>query len=380
MIFDKNLERIKELERKLAAGGDSAKLKARIQSYRDAGPEWWVKFYLRDGRARKEKCPPWYQTKLKAKQFECLKRAEVQTGNNVPSEVNQVKLSDVLEAYLSEKMAGKSGAASAKTMVGHICRHIGKLTLQQIDRNPRILVEHFRKFPETQWSQKYIYNYFLTLRASINHWIRFNRLRMQNPCNLVEISPGVRVMDYVPTPEDYQRILAASYVVGAPDDIRNLFTAVWETGLRINEVLSWQCEDLHLEQPDIGLPYYDTKISKQGRAMRKQIPMTKELWIAMRAQIGIRENGQVWPWTSAPYDITRAVLKEAGLSHMRPFHDFRKSAKVRFMAFGREAAKAMQGHATDSMNDYYLHFQRQDLESVVRGTWGDHQSPNSPQK
>jgi integrase len=52
----------------------------------------------------------------------------------------------------------------------------------------------------------------------------------------------------------------------------------------------------------------------------------------------------------------------------RPFHDFRKLFKLEMKRAGlqREVTKSMQGHATDAMDAYYTHFQREDLEAAAK--------------
>jgi len=56
-------------------------------------------------------------------------------------------------------------------------------------------------------------------------------------CQLVRIDRGIRVMDYVPTENDLEKIIVASFEVGLPDWIRRLFVVVWESGLRVGEVV-----------------------------------------------------------------------------------------------------------------------------------------------
>ncbi len=383
MIFDKNKKRIKELARK-----DSVKYTARIHDLQSRGPEWWIQYYDSSRKLRAEKCPPEYQSSRGAKKFESIRIAEIAKGVHDSKDVKHVRLSTVADAYLQEKMLGRSGESAAKTMVKHIRRLIGNWWLDNIDEQPSILVDHFRNFPEKSWSDKYRWNYFITLRAAINHWIRFRRLSMLNPCALVRIEPNVKVLDYVPTQEDFEKIIAHSFIVGLPDWIRNLLTVVFETGLRINEVMGQKKEDVCLE-PENGLPYIWIWESKQKRRIRSAIPITAKAAEAYGSQLNAMLGIDLWPVKNPPYsrflikqeDGTFKTLFQLAGVNFRPFHDYRKTAKLRFkLAGGRDVAKSMLGHRTDSMDDYYTHFRRQDLEKAVAHTWNHDQNHDQNKK
>jgi integrase len=382
MIFDKNVKRIKELS------NDPMKNAARIRVLRSRGPEWWIQYYDSSRRLRAEKCPPEYQNQRGAKKFESIRIGEIAQKKLDSKEVRHVRLSTVIDAYLEEHMNGRPGASSARSICKHINRLIGHWWLDHVDEHPQILVDHFRRFPEKDWSDKYIHNYFIVLRAAMNHWIRFRRLQMQNPCNLVVIQPNVRVLDYVPTQEDFEKIIAKSIEVGLPDWIRNLLTVVFETGLRINEVMKQKKVDVCLD-PKEGLPYIWIWESKQKRQIRSAKPLTRRAAEAYQAQISSMSGEDLWPVKNPPYgrfeikqeDGTHKTLFELAGVPIRPFHDYRKSAKLRFKtAAGRDAAKAMQGHRTDSMDDYYTFMQRKQLEAAVAQTWRDDNDQRHDQK
>jgi integrase len=374
MIFDKNAERIRALEREIAHGTAGNGAETRLSRLRAAGPQWWVGFWDRNGIKRRKKSP---QNNLKgAQRFERQCRADVEGGTYANPETTRVSISDIVDAYLREKMALKAGYASCRTLCNHITRHIGTWTLEQLDRAPEILVDHFRKFPELAWSLKYRWNYFLTLRAAINHWIRFRRLAMQNPCNIVTIEPNTQIVEYVPTQDDYEKIVARAYVEGLPLPVIRLIGAARYSGLRINEILKWQVEDLNLSSDNGSTPFFWTSISKQKRKTRVALPMVSKLQAILQEQVAGRTHGKVWPWSSPPYKLLVVVDEQgkasglyelAGVTVPRPFHDFRKLFKIEMKRAGlsREVTKEMQGHATDAMDAYYTHFQREDLETAV---------------
>ena len=383
MVFDKNKKRIEEHTRK-----DAKKYHARIQLLKARGPEWWIQYYDDKRKDRSERCPDKYQSVLGAKTYEAIRRAEIAKGEHNNKDIRHVRISEIVDAYLSEKMAGKSGEGSSRTLCNHIKRHIGHWWLDQIDRNPALIVNHFKDFPEQSWSPKYIWNYFITFRAAINHWIRFRRLTMQNPCAVVQINPDVRVLEYVPTKEDFERIIAQSHIAGLPNWIRNLLTVVFETGLRINEVMKLTVTDVYLN-PEEGLPYIFVWISKQKRCIRQAIPITKEARDAFRAQLSGKTEGAIWPVKNAPYhllsikqlDGSFKTLSELAGVEFRPFHDYRKTAKNKFkLAGGPEVSKGMQGHATNAMDDYYTHYQRSDLEVAVANSYRTDQNTDQDER
>ena len=105
--------------------------------------------------------------------------------------------------------------------------------------------------------------------------------------------------------------------------------------------------------------------------MRKPRPLSKQAADALRVQIGDKVDGEVWPCKNPPYKLLnkRKLRKEANWPH-RWFHDFRKTAKMRFkVAAGKDVAKEMLGHQTDAMDDYYTHYQRKELEAAVKASY-----------
>ncbi len=206
--------------------------------------------------------------------------------------------------------------------------------------------------------------------------------------------------------------------MGLDDEIRNMLTATFESGLRIEEVLKWKIEEMDLSAPvfdDTGRPIFTTLVKKQGsgKVIRRRIPVSHRLWVTMKAQVGSRTSGYVFSRQTPPYRFMRWVRcpecgkrihfssrppqsgrrpkagdtcescrrgvlenwslnQEAGVPYERPFHDYRKSVKYRNKILRRlpkELTKKFQGHATDSMDEYYLHLGVQDLYAVVEDTW-----------
>lgn len=367
MIFDKNVVRIKELSK------FPEKNKERIDELNKRGPEYWVRYQV-DGKRINEKVPQEYQSKIGARKYEAKKIYEAHENSHLTKSTYHVKISEIVDTYISEKMHGKSSLKSAQTICNHIKSFIGEIHLDTIDKNPKILINHFKEFPEKSWSQKYKYNYFLCLRAAINYWIKFRRLRILNPCNVVQVDEGTKVLDYVPTPIDLDKILVASFEVGLPNWVRRLFIVTYETGLRINEVMKLQKSDIELN-PKTGLPYIKVWVSKQKRKMQKARPISFKCAEALREQFAEMPNEMVWPYKNPPYKLIKksGLREESGYSE-RWFHDFRKTAKLNFREHGgKEIAKEMLGHKTDAMDDYYTHYQRKNLEIAVKKSYKGHQ-------
>ena len=133
---------------------------------------------------------------------------------------------------------------------------------------------------------------------------------MSNPCNIIPeltgISPNIGVREETPTILEFNRLIITCVVVNAPQRLIDLFSAVWESGLRIGEMLSWKVEDICLEivRDEEGkitdVPYFTTLITKQRRPARKQIPMSFGLCEILKRVIGERTGGRVWPVECPP--------------------------------------------------------------------------------
>jgi integrase len=423
MIFDKNKQRILELKKELLSETDPEKierLRKRISKYEAKGPMYYIRFTDSFGKPVVEKVPKEYKGVRGAEKYEAIKIAAVETGTYSPKASRDANVATICDHYLTGKMLGKSGYSSAKTLCNHIKEHIGGISLDKLVKQAEILTRLFLTFPETTWSEKYIWNYRVTLRAAIQFWIDIKELFVYNPVDRVEVDKRINIMEYVPTDADFARVIDATIRIGLNDEIRYMLNAVYETGLRINEVLKWKIEEMDLTPPKFDaqgniqfIPYFTTDISKQNRIVRKRIPMSKKLWETMCLIVGEQKKGLVFKRQTPPYRMlcwlhcpqcgyrqfdhgnetrtgkkyhhgdycpncrtglleTRHLNQEAGVPYIRPFHDYRKTVKFRnkiLKKLPKELTKAFQGHSTDSMDEYYLHLQTNDLYAVVADTW-----------
>lgn len=299
-------------------------------------------------------------------QWEKYLQAEMDFVDPMKSSVDHI-----CHIYLAERLKNNGTIASARTVIKHIRNHLGQATLEVLHTNPHILVQFFRDFPEPKWSPKYVYNYRLTLRAAISYYCKSRNLNISNPMNVVFLDPQTAIRESVPTPDEYNALLDAATDT-APAYVRNLLIAAWETGLRKGEILVWNWADMDMTMLQ-GLPAYTVWISKQKRKVARQIPMTKNLWAMLHevwCEQGRPAKGSVWPVISPPNRIMRRVFKTASLSHLC-IHDFRKAYKTMRKAEGwtSDVTMAVQGHATDSMDNYYTIFQRRHLEPFFEKYW-----------
>jgi hypothetical protein len=138
-------------------------------------------------------------------------------------------------------------------------------------------------------------------------------------------------------------------------------------------------DDSEIKYNDQGgideLPYFTTLIQKQGKPSDQQIPMSFGLWEVLKRVVGERKQGPVWPVATPPWSEIRelGILKKAGLTKYRPFHDFRKSFKTegKKQGLAKEFTKYLQGHATDSMDEYYTQFRRLDVQAAFMAGYKD---------
>jgi len=299
-------------------------------------------------------------------QWEKYLQAEMDFVEPMKSSVDHI-----CHIYLEERLKNEGTIASAKTVIGHIRRHLGNATLEILHEKPHVLVQFFRDFPEPKWSPKYVYNYRLTLRAAISYYCKSRNLNIGNPMNVVFLDPQTAIREEVPTPEEY-RILCDTADKIAPTYVRRMLVAAWETGLRKGEILAWNWSTMDMSFTQ-GLPAYTVWITKQKRKAARQIPMTRELWdmlYEMWCEKGRPLKGAVWPVLTPPNRIMRKVFKKAGLGNLT-IHDFRKAYKTMRKAEGwtSDVTMAVQGHATDSMDNYYTIFQRVHLEPYFKKNW-----------
>lgn len=213
----------------------------------------------------------------------------------------------------------------------------------------------------------------MTLRAAIAYYCKSRNLNIANPMNVVFLDPETAIREAVPTPEDYGAIVGAANQI-APKYVSMLLLAAWETGLRKGEILAWGWN--HMDMTFLqGLPAYTVWISKQKKKRARQVPMTRALYemlYELWCERGRPSTGSVWPVLTPPNRIMRRVFKKAGRGHLT-IHDFRKSYKTMRKAEGwtSDVTMAVQGHATDSMDNYYTIFQRKHLEKFFEKSWAE---------
>ena len=382
MIFDKNEKRIKELSR------NPVKNAKRISELRNRGKEWWIRYRDKYGVPHDELCPPDYQSEGMAERFYGIVTGKIDEGTFIPRDKRAATVGQMSDFFLehrrkkTERSGKKGGYNASKTLVGHFKRsEIVRKTFRQCYEDTRILEDHINnlKVIHPKWSDKYIWNYFKELKAVFSKWITKNLIQMPNPMNCLDCpDPNIKVMDFVPRERDFEKIQITGLTEGVPIETLRLKTVVRYTGLRIQEVLNFQVTDCVLN-PDEGLPYVWADILKQGRHVRVPLPLHFKAFEALREQIAGRMSGPIWPWKNPPYrlmkvkgpDGKRVSLEKLADIPIRPFHDWRKTVKleVKRKIKDPKLAKAFQAHRTDSADDYYTFFQREDLESAVADSY-----------
>jgi hypothetical protein len=107
----------------------------------------------------------------------------------------------------------------------------------------------------------------------------------------------------------------------------------------------------------------------------QEMPMRRALYDLMLRVIGERNSGPVWSWKNPPYKLIKqlGIMEQAELKNIRPFHDYRKTFKTEMKIAGatKEMSKYLQGHATDSMDDYYTQFRRTDAQALFTEEYKD---------
>jgi integrase len=394
MIFDKSEKRARELELR-----DPVKYHEKILEYRK-NPNWFIRYWVK-GIVHDERCPEQYQSASGAERYYKIVAGKTETGDHLIPVTRKTTISDMVDFFLvyrkkKSDRSGKSGGyPAAKSICGIIRVAIGGLTFDQCREDPMLLQDYIDDLPvnNPEWSPKYVWNIYKELKAVFSTWIKKKLLQVPNPMDAVEEpDPETRVMNYVPTPDDYERIIATGLIEGVRDDVLRLIGAVRYTGFRVGEVLHWRCEDCVLNPDDEGLPYLWVEISKQRRRTRVPRPIRSELVPILKDQIGPRSEGPVWSWRNPPYRLLdiyeladhngrngrpeRLKLKGtlyqiAGVQVPRPFHDFRKTVKLELKRLLGDSKKARdyQGHKSDSMDNWYTWYQREDMEEAVRDSY-----------
>ena len=104
MLFDKNMRRIQELERKLDAGKhEPDKIKSRIALLKSRGPEYWIRFWDKFGKPHDEKCPDDFQSFDGAKKYYKIVAGKSETSEHIMPGIRNTSVKEMVDFFLSHR-------------------------------------------------------------------------------------------------------------------------------------------------------------------------------------------------------------------------------------------------------------------------------------
>lgn len=364
-IFDKNLERIRALEKQVTEGKlDAAKAEKRITKLREV-PDYWVKVYAGGPNPIRRQATP--STSLRAaQQLEKKLHGEIASGSYIPDDLMKATIGTILDAYL-EKQKGKAGEASCRSRA-KVAAPVRHVKLEAWHNNIRGIIYHLDEETPAEWSDKSIWNYAKMLQYAIQAFIdRNQKLNIKNPVLTaikdMELEEGTNRRTVTPADHEVRQLVAGGRREAARDPrlayFPHLLTELAETGLREIEVLSFRWEKLSLDHDPARRirPWVEVQLAKKKRKVSRRIPLSVEAARAIRewqaAQPGQTETGWVWPVRNFPGKIFRRVRAAEDLDHLIP-HDLRRYWRRKHLDKGQELRKEVGGHDTDEMDEYYL--------------------------
>lgn len=374
-IYDKNLERIRAIEKKVAAGTlDPAKAEKRIATLRKV-PDYWVKVYDGPEPVRRHADPP--ESIRAAEKLEKQLQGEITTGLFVPDQIIKVRIGEVLDAYL-EKQVGKGGYAACKSRLKRAER-VRFDTLEAWHHDVKRIQRHLDNDTPDNWADKSIWNYAKTLQFAVQLYIdTHQRLNIKNPVRTaikaMGLEEGTQRREVVPTDFEIAMLAGEARRKAYPSYLAPLLVFLRETGLREIEALSMRWEKVSMDyDPAVEVfPWADVRLRKKKRFIVRRIPLNPKAWQALRliqaATEGPTETGFIFPVRNFPGKLYRRVRAAVELEGIN-VHDFRKSWSSEHLHDGAELRKEVRGHDTDEMDEYYLVLTEKDTRQIYANDW-----------
>jgi integrase len=376
--FDKNLERIREIERKVAAGTlTEEKAAKRIQKLREV-PDYWVKVYDGPKPIRRHVDPP--ESEAAAKRLEKKLQGEIASKTYVPDDLLKTTVGAILDAYLvTQKDKGGFAATKSRMKTAEPVRHV---KLETWHNHIKAITQHLDQDTPDTWSDKSLWNYAKTLQFAVQRFIdTHQKLNIKNPVRTaikaMGLEEGTNRRQVVPTEIEYREILAELRKMAAADArlfyLPHLLAFLRETGLREIEALSLRWEKVSLDhQAGKARPWVEVRLRKKKRVVIRRIPLSVDAAKALRAlqqaAPGQTETGWVFPVRNFPGKLYRRARAARGHSHINA-HDFRREWRLRHLEKGQELRKEVGGHDTDKMDEYYLVLGLEQTREFYEGEW-----------
>lgn len=374
-IYDKNLERIRAIEKKRDTGEiDPAKAEKRIAALRRV-PDYWVKVYDGPEAVRRHVDPP--ESIRAAEKLEKQLQGEIVTGAFIPDQLIKAKLGDIFDTYES-KQIGKGGYAATKSRL-RTAAPIRHVTLEAWHNNVKLVEHHLDNDTPDHWADKSIWNYAKTLQFAVQLYIdTHQRLNIKNPVKTaikaMGLEEGTQRREVVPTDFEIAMLAGEARRKAYPFYLAPLLVFLRETGLREIEALGMRWEKTSMEYDPAReiYPWADVRLRKKKKYVVRRIPLNPKAWQALRliqaATEGPTETGWIFPVRNFPGRLYRRARAAVGLEGVN-VHDFRKSWSAEHLHAGPELRKEVRGHDTDEMDEYYLVLTEKETRQIYEKDW-----------
>ena len=303
----------------------------------------------------------WFETKRKAREAEAESRKEVKDskgGNQIPTDMDFLELVnrrlDYVKAYNSPQHYAEHRSRAKRWIQlwgNKKCREISADDIQAF------LLQRSQVSPHTANKE------LVRLRATFNYGKKKGRIDV-NPTEGIEFFPEERKLQYVPTLDVVERVIA----VADPETQDYLWT-IRDTLGRMSEINRLIWKDVDLESRFLVLY---TRKKKGGHLTPRKVPLSQRLYGILRRRFEESDPNKPWVfwhtyWSSktgekceGPYKVRKRIMKtlcrEAGVPYFR-FYALRHSGASTLddhnVPIG--AIQRILGHESRTTTEIYLH-------------------------
>lgn len=253
-----------------------------------------------------------YPTKREALDAEAEKRKEVLNPTPTPTTPTDMAFIDLVNKWLDdlEERRTHRHYIECRNLARRWLRRWNGLLVSEISEGKvKAFVKDRAKVSNSTANKEVMY-----LRAVFNFGIR-EKLTLNNPAKAAPKRAGEEKHQYIPTPEDIAKVIAAA------DDpnIRDYLMTLRDTLARVNEINNLTWKDVDFRRRTITLY---TRKKKDGSKKGRTLKMTNRLHDVLLRRHKERDKGKPWVFWHMWWD-NKSGKRKAG-----PFNDRKKFMKT----------------------------------------------------
>lgn len=279
-----------------------------MSQYFKKGKGWRYDFTLNGIRYTEA----WFKTKQEARRAEMTRKEETERQEQEPGTPTDISFLELVNARLDYVKNHKSERHYREYiyMAKRWVKRWGSLNCSQISSR---MVDDF--LSERNTLSAHAANKDIRyLKAVFNHAVKMKIAQIENPVKGIESFPENKVLKYIPTKEDIEKVIDAA----KDREAKDYLITIKDTMARVGEVNRLKWDDVKLDRRCVILY---TRKKKGGGLTPRIVHMTKRLYEVLQSRYVARDESKPWVfwhrywstkeerWVEGPYKDRKGLMK-----------------------------------------------------------------------